>query len=150
MVQCSHWFTFGSICISLPHGLFWNSGCHHALTCGRLEVPLRAAFKQRILVVVRSTSATFLLMWDKFETCVLYHFPGFFMGFIANYLLWIEDLIMYSLLDAFSFLNHLSTLLFLFIKPLKWTMCTEFLGGTQTKTPSKYYIRPLKKLPLTL
>lgn len=99
---------------------------------------------------VRSTSATLLLMWNKFETCVLYHFPGFFTGFIANYLLWIEDLVMYSLLDAFSFLNHLSTLLFVFTKPPKWTMCTELLGGTQTKTLSKYYIRPLKKLPLTL
>lgn len=68
---------------------------------------------------VSSTSATFLLMWDKFETWVLCHFPGFFMGFIANYLLWIGDLIMYSLLDAFSFLNHLSTLLFVFTKPPK-------------------------------
>lgn len=110
-----------SLCLMV---VSWTVGplCSHMWqACSAKELtPLRTAFNWCLLAVG---------VWVPqlpFPSCGVNLRPVFYtipqsclMGLISNYLLQIDGLIMYSVLDAFPSPNHFSTLLFMFPKSPK-------------------------------
>lgn len=130
--------TAGQLCFYM-----WQTGSAKELTS------LRAAINQWLLAgEVQVPQLPFPLMWDKFDTCILHHFPelphgiNFQLSIVGG---WLDNALLSGYLPFSVSLFHspIHVPKTSQIKYLHW-----ILGGTQTKIPSKSYIRSLKKLPL--